>query len=101
MHRIVLIRGKLYPLLALILAITLIGMPGCKTKASSKEYRQIVVATGSPYELGLVDELAKAFRGKTGCVVRCIKTPTGLGLDLGRTVLRTLPPTISPAPIWR
>lgn len=52
--------------------------------AQAQEYRQIVVATGSPYELGLVDELAQAFQAKHGGTVRCIKTPTGPGLDLGR-----------------
>jgi tungstate transport system substrate-binding protein len=46
--------------------------------------KQIVIATGSPFELGLVDELAKAAQKKYGIVVRCIKTPTGPGLDLGR-----------------
>lgn len=48
------------------------------------DYKQIVVATGSPYELGLVQELAKAFTKQTGCVVRGVKTPTKPGLDLGR-----------------
>jgi tungstate transport system substrate-binding protein len=48
------------------------------------EYKQIIVATGSPFELGLVDALAKVFEKETGCIVRCIKTPTGPGLDLGR-----------------
>ena len=57
---------------------------GCSTKALTQEYKQIVIATGSPYELGLVDELAKAFQKKHGGVVRCIKTPTGPGLDLGK-----------------
>jgi tungstate transport system substrate-binding protein len=52
-----------------------------------QEYRQIVVATGSPYELGLVDALANAFRSKYGGIVRCIKAPTGPGLDLGRNGL--------------
>ncbi len=51
------------------------------------EYGQIVVATGSPYELGLVDELAREFSARHGGAVRCIKTPTGPGLDLGRNGL--------------
>ena len=51
---------------------------------SAPEYGQIVVATGSPYELGLVDELAREFSTRHGGVIRCIKTPTGPGLDLGR-----------------
>jgi tungstate transport system substrate-binding protein len=55
--------------------------------ALAQKYRQIVVATGSPFELGLVDELAKAFQSKYGGVVRCIKTPTGPGLDLGKNGL--------------
>jgi len=53
----------------------------------AQEYRQIVVATGSPYELGLVDELARVFQEKHGGAVRCVKTPTGPGLDLGRNGL--------------
>ncbi len=51
------------------------------------QYKQIVIATGSPFELGLVDALAKAFEQETGCIVRCIKTPTGPGLELGRNGL--------------
>jgi len=54
------------------------------TQGLCQEYKQIVIATGSPFELGLVDELAKAFQQKYGGVVRCIKTPTGPGLDLER-----------------
>jgi tungstate transport system substrate-binding protein len=50
----------------------------------SQEYRQIVIATGSPFELGLVDEFAKAFQQKFGGTVRCIKTPTEPGLELGK-----------------
>jgi tungstate transport system substrate-binding protein len=50
----------------------------------SAQYKQIIVATGSPFELGLVDALAKVFENETGCIVRCIKTPTGPGLELGR-----------------
>jgi ABC-type tungstate transport system permease subunit len=60
------------------------GCPGSITGLFSQEYRQILVATGSPYELGLVDELAKAFQNRYGGVVRGVKTPTGPGLDLGR-----------------
>lgn len=52
--------------------------------ASAEQYKQIVVATGSPFELGLIDALAKVFEKETGCIVRCIKTPTGPGLELGR-----------------
>jgi tungstate transport system substrate-binding protein len=50
----------------------------------SAQYKQIIVATGSPFELGLIDALAKVFEKETGCIVRCIKTPTGPGLELGR-----------------
>jgi tungstate transport system substrate-binding protein len=52
--------------------------------APAQQYEQIVVATGSPFELGLIDALAKVFEKETGCIVRCIKTPTGPGLELGR-----------------
>lgn len=48
------------------------------------ETRQLIIATGSPYELGLIDALAKPFEVKYHCKVRCIKTPTGPGLGLGR-----------------
>ncbi len=57
---------------------------GFYTHGFCQEYRQIVIATGSPFELGLVDEFARAFQQKYGGTVRCIKTPTGPGLDLGR-----------------
>ena len=58
-------------------------MPFSPPRASA-QYKQIIVATGSPFELGLIDALAKVFEEETGCVVRCIKTPTGPGLELGR-----------------
>lgn len=51
---------------------------------SGKEIQQIVVATGSPYELGLGNALGNAFQKETGCTVRWIKTPTGPGLELGK-----------------
>ena len=70
--------------LKLLLIMGFVGFIGDQSVSFSQEYRQIVVATGSPYELGLIDELAKAFRAEHGGVVRCIKTPTGPGLDLGR-----------------
>lgn len=57
---------------------------GLITPGYAQEYKQIVIATGSPFELGLIDELAKAFQKSHGGVVRCIKTPTGPGLELGR-----------------
>ena len=52
--------------------------------AMAQQYKQIVIATGSPFELGLIDALAKVFEKETGCIIRCIKTPTGPGLELGR-----------------
>ncbi len=64
--------------------ITIIAVLGLHAQGACQEYRQIVVATGSPFELGLVDEFAKAFEKKYGAIVRCIKTPTEPGLDLGR-----------------
>ncbi|MBN2321466.1 MAG: tungsten ABC transporter substrate-binding protein [Acidobacteria bacterium] len=84
MQSTVLIWKKRYTTRMFILSAVLIGFLLFNTIAFSQEYRQIVVATGSPYELGLVDELAKAFRAEYGGVVRCVKTPTGPGLDLGR-----------------
>jgi tungstate transport system substrate-binding protein len=48
------------------------------------EYKQIVIATGSPFELGLVQALAKPFENETGYTIRVIKTPTEPGLELGK-----------------
>jgi tungstate transport system substrate-binding protein len=73
------------PVFLVILFISImLGLSALQPSAYSQEYKQIVIATGSPFELGLVDELAKAFQQKVGGIVRCIKTPTGPGLDLGR-----------------
>ncbi len=58
-----------------------------KTAIAGSQFRQIVIATGSPFELGLVNALGKAFEKKHGCTLRYIKTPTGPGLDLGRNGL--------------
>jgi len=72
---------------ALTLTVWCLFAAGCAVNSASvvqADYKQIVIATGSPYGLGLVDELAKAFQKKHGGVIRCIKTPTGPGLDLGR-----------------
>jgi tungstate transport system substrate-binding protein len=71
-------------LVALYFALAIAVVLGWNASGFSQEYKQIVIATGSPFELGLVDEFAKAFQKKYGGVVRCIKTPTGPGLDLGR-----------------
>lgn len=57
------------------------------TAIAGTQFRQIVIATGSPFELGLVTELGKAFGKEHDCTVRYIKTPTGPGLDLGRNGL--------------
>jgi tungstate transport system substrate-binding protein len=48
------------------------------------EYKQIVVATGSPFELGLVQAVANPFEKETGYTIRVIKTPTEPGLELGK-----------------
>ena len=74
-------RGRFFSLKLLIVGFALFGL---LTPLFAQEYKQIVIATGSPFELGLVDELAKAFQKMHGGVVRCIKTPTGPGLELGR-----------------
>jgi tungstate transport system substrate-binding protein len=68
-------------------ALISVGLLGFYSIAFSQEYRQIVVATGSPFELGLVGALAEAFQAKHGGIVRCVKTPTGPGLDLGKNGL--------------
>jgi tungstate transport system substrate-binding protein len=57
------------------------------TAIAGAQFRQIVIATGSPFELGLVTELGKAFEKEHDCTVRYVKTPTGPGLDLGRNGL--------------
>ncbi len=68
----------------ILIAIFLAGLSLFSSPAMAFQYKQIIVATGSPFELGLVDALAKVFEKETGCIVRCIKTPTGPGLELGR-----------------
>jgi tungstate transport system substrate-binding protein len=57
------------------------------TAIAGPQFRQFVIATGSPFELGLVTELGKAFGKEHNCAVRYVKTPTGPGLDLGRNGL--------------
>lgn len=69
------------------MSVFLIGVFGLSSPAFSRDYQQIVIATGSPLELGLIGELAKIYQAETGVVVRSIKTPTGPGLDLGRNGL--------------
>jgi len=54
------------------------------TAIAGPQHRQIVIATGSPFELGLVTEMGKVFGKEHNCTVRYVKTPTGPGLDLGR-----------------
>ena len=56
-------------------------LASCATPIAGPKYRQIVIATGSPFELGLVTELGKTFEKEHECTVRYIKTPTGPGLD--------------------
>jgi tungstate transport system substrate-binding protein len=73
-----------FSLIALPCVFIVLGVLAFYSPAFSQGPKQIVIATGSPFELGLVDELAKAFQTKYGGIVRCIKTPTGPGLDLGR-----------------
>ena len=73
-----------FSLIILPRVFVVLGVLAFCSPAFSQGPKQIVVATGSPFELGLVDELAKAAQKKYGIVVRCIKTPTGPGLDLGR-----------------
>ena len=67
-----------------LITVCLIGLSFFSSPAIAFQYKQIIVATGSPFELGLIDALAKVFEKETGCIVRCIKTPTGPGLELGR-----------------
>jgi len=61
-----------------------IGLSFYAPAVAGPQYRQIVIATGSPFELGLVSEMGKVFGKEHNCTVRYIKTPTGPGLDLGR-----------------
>lgn len=84
MQRMRLLRGIYFSFPVVFAVFIVVGLLGWHTPVFSQEYKQIVIATGSPFELGLVGEMAKAFQKKYGGVVRCIKTPTGPGLDLGR-----------------
>jgi tungstate transport system substrate-binding protein len=81
------VNTKLRLLLISVTMISVVFLASCQATETSSPpaiEKQIVVATGSPFELGLIDELASAFKQETGCTVRCVKTPTGPGLDLGR-----------------
>jgi tungstate transport system substrate-binding protein len=71
-------------LLKLSCIFTIVSVLGFYAVGLCQEYKQIIVATGSPFELGLIDEFAKAFQQKYGGTVRCIKTPTEPGLELGK-----------------
>jgi hypothetical protein len=53
--------GKNVFTLLVFLLLSLISAP-----VSAEQYKQIVVATGSPFELGLVDEMARVFFKETG-----------------------------------
>lgn len=77
MKKAICIYGKLMGFI-----LTLVLMNNSYTLAG--EYKQIVIATGSPFELGLVQALAKPFEKETGYTVRVIKTPTEPGLELGK-----------------
>jgi len=44
----------------------------------------LMLATGTPYELGLIDALSEPFEEKYNCIVETTKASTGQGLDLGR-----------------
>jgi len=44
----------------------------------------LMLATGTPYELGLIDTLSEPFEKEHNCVVETAKASTGQGLDLGR-----------------
>ncbi|KAF5417898.1 MAG: molybdate/tungstate transport system substrate-binding protein [Candidatus Methanophagaceae archaeon] len=44
----------------------------------------MALATGSPYELGLIDALSKPFEERYGCKVEVTKAGSGASLDLGR-----------------
>ncbi len=81
------IRRKFYSGRLRLMSLAAIWIIGFCAAAFSEQYKQIVVATGSPYELGLIDALAKSFESKHGGAVRCVKTPTGPGLDLARNGL--------------
>jgi len=84
MQRMQIITRKGLVLFVFLYVFSVIAVFGFFGHGFCQEYKQIVIATGSPFELGLVDEFARAFQKKYGGVVRCIKTPTGPGLDLGR-----------------
>ena len=73
-------------LIAFLLFCSFFLVP-CATTIAGAQFRQIVIATGSPFELGLVTYVGKAFEKEYDCTVRYVKTPTGPGLDLGRNGL--------------
>lgn len=54
-------RGVRLSIISIILTTAFVIACGLLTPGYGQEYRQIVIATGSPFELGLIDELAKAF----------------------------------------
>lgn len=69
------------------IALILVALVFLPLVAAAGQFKQIVVATGSPFELGLVQAVAKRFEKEFDCKVRFIKTPTGPGLELGRNGL--------------
>ena len=76
-------KGAGFTHLKLVSLILVVGlMPSSLCIAG--EYKQIVLATGSPFELGLVQAISTPFEKETGYTVRVIKTPTEPGLELGK-----------------
>ena len=67
-----------------LLASLAVVMAFSATASAEPQFRQIVIATGSPFELGLVSAMGSVFAKENKCAVRYVKTPTGPGLDLGR-----------------
>jgi len=78
------IRANHFPARKRSTAFVLPLILGLYAFAFCQSYEQIVIATGSPFELGLIDALIQVFESTHGGVVRCVKTPTGPGLDLAR-----------------
>ena len=73
--------------LCLIMSVLLIFPFSLTLAGDHAQYKQIIIATGSPFELGLITALGKAFEKEHECTVRCIKTPTDPGLELGKNGL--------------
>ncbi|PHP45704.1 tungstate ABC transporter substrate-binding protein WtpA [Methanosarcinales archaeon ex4572_44] len=61
-----------------------ITVPKNAPELDSSLKKILKLATGSPYELGLIDALAEPFEAKYNCVVEVTKASTGQGLELGK-----------------